>query len=331
MSMSNLIVDTGKLNKYADRISSVNSRINQLDYRLNSLYWQVGLLDLFKLIQADALTGYSWRLYRCQNYLIQTASDFNQVEQELDYDRFIEKVNALPNYSNGKVSFDNVAGFMEWLGGEWIDQDDTFGKLPMWMRESLKETIKELADELIVDSFSDYWEAAQNLFEGEYIEALKEIAGAIYEDDNFFKNLAPQFYVNSVFGMVEEYIEYAQDPSLINLLSIGWSGTVGSALETGGEAAWDIVKLIPGISDWYDERGVEDAGGAFNAIYTEGVRLIFGDDMADYCGSYYAENGGLFNGLVNGFGEIADYIGDACEDAGGIVGLWKSGWNSIFA
>lgn len=81
--MTDIKVDTYKLNQYAQRLSDVNSRINRLDGRLNSLYTQVGLLELWSLIQADALTGYSCRLLRCRAYLQQTASDFEAVEKQL--------------------------------------------------------------------------------------------------------------------------------------------------------------------------------------------------------------------------------------------------------
>jgi hypothetical protein len=43
----------------------------------------VGFLDLWDLMQADLLTGYSWRLARCANYLSDTASDFDGVEKDL--------------------------------------------------------------------------------------------------------------------------------------------------------------------------------------------------------------------------------------------------------
>ena len=81
--MADIIVDTYKLNQYAQRIADVNRRINRLDYRLNSLYSGVGLQGLWNLMQADALTCYSWRLLRCQSFLLQTASDFDKVEREL--------------------------------------------------------------------------------------------------------------------------------------------------------------------------------------------------------------------------------------------------------
>ncbi len=81
--MADIVVDTYKLNQYAQRIATVNSRISRLDRRLDSLYWRVGLQGLWNLMQADALTCYSWRLVRCQSYLEQTAADFESVEKVL--------------------------------------------------------------------------------------------------------------------------------------------------------------------------------------------------------------------------------------------------------
>lgn len=76
-------VDTYKLSNYASRIQDVNRRIRNLDYRLDSLYWKVGLLDLWNLMQADLLTSYSWRLLRCSSYLLDTARDFENAETTL--------------------------------------------------------------------------------------------------------------------------------------------------------------------------------------------------------------------------------------------------------
>ena len=76
-------VDTFKLREYASRIYAINRRISNLDGRLDSLYWRVGLLDLWNLMQADIMTGYSWRLSRAASYLNDTASDFDAIETEL--------------------------------------------------------------------------------------------------------------------------------------------------------------------------------------------------------------------------------------------------------
>lgn len=76
-------LDTYKLSNYAQRLWDVNRRITNLDRRMDSLYWQVGLLDLWNLMQADMLTGYSWRIQRCASYLNDTANDYNSVETNL--------------------------------------------------------------------------------------------------------------------------------------------------------------------------------------------------------------------------------------------------------
>ena len=81
--MPEVIVDTRKLRTYADRLSRVNRRIRKLDERLDKLYLEVGLRDLFNLIQADSLTGYNWRIVKCQDYMTKTATSFEQVEREL--------------------------------------------------------------------------------------------------------------------------------------------------------------------------------------------------------------------------------------------------------
>lgn len=74
-------VDTAKLKNYADRLERVNRRLSDLDRRLDSLYWRVGWLDLWNLMQADALTGYSWKIRKCKNYLAETAEDFELAER----------------------------------------------------------------------------------------------------------------------------------------------------------------------------------------------------------------------------------------------------------
>lgn len=99
--MADIIVDTYKLNQYAQRISAVNSRINGLDRRLDSLYTKVGLLGLWNLIQADALTCYCWRLNRCSSYLQETSTDFEWTEQELLRQDPV-------NFKDGNVGFANA-------------------------------------------------------------------------------------------------------------------------------------------------------------------------------------------------------------------------------
>lgn len=78
-----LALDPTSLHAYAQRVRDVNRRISGLDRRMDSLYWQVGFLDLWNLLQADLLTGYSWKLARCEAWLDRTADDFETAEQSL--------------------------------------------------------------------------------------------------------------------------------------------------------------------------------------------------------------------------------------------------------
>lgn len=118
--MAEAKVDTYKLTQYAQRLSRVNSRIANLDRRLDSLYWRVGLVGLWNLIIADSLTGYSWRLDRCKSYLEQTALEYDVVERYLSYS---DPLNFSEGSANGSL-FDHTNGynsdsetFRNFLGG----------------------------------------------------------------------------------------------------------------------------------------------------------------------------------------------------------------------
>ena len=78
-----ITVDTFKLRDYAQRIKTINNRVVTLDKRLDALYSQVGLQDLWNLLQANILMGYSWRLLRCSSYLKETAEDMEAIEKKL--------------------------------------------------------------------------------------------------------------------------------------------------------------------------------------------------------------------------------------------------------
>lgn len=79
-------VDPFRLRDYGIRLSNVNRRIVSLDGRMDRLYKKIGLRDLYSLLNllaADLGTGYSYKLSLCENYLNNTADDFDSVEKEL--------------------------------------------------------------------------------------------------------------------------------------------------------------------------------------------------------------------------------------------------------
>jgi len=73
-------LDISKLRIYSQRIQSVNTRLSKLDDRIDSLYWRIGLLDLWNLMRSDFNISWSYRLSKCASYLGDTATDFENVE-----------------------------------------------------------------------------------------------------------------------------------------------------------------------------------------------------------------------------------------------------------
>lgn len=83
--MEHILTSIYKLNDYSQKIDNVNSRISKLDNRLSSLYGKEGWVDLWNLIQSNALTEPCGILRKCRSYLQQTATDFQALEDNLTF------------------------------------------------------------------------------------------------------------------------------------------------------------------------------------------------------------------------------------------------------
>ena len=77
-------LDTNAMKDYAYRLERVNQRLSNLDGRIKNLYYQVGLTDILRILNADFSVGYNNTLKRCSNYLNETANDFEQVERNIE-------------------------------------------------------------------------------------------------------------------------------------------------------------------------------------------------------------------------------------------------------
>ena len=76
-------VDTDLLREYANRLAKLSSKINSVNKRMKTLYYNVGLVDLFNLIQADILANYNYKIDSCKNYLNNTANSFEEAERNI--------------------------------------------------------------------------------------------------------------------------------------------------------------------------------------------------------------------------------------------------------
>lgn len=74
--------DTGLMREYANRLRAVNGRLTSLDRDLDDLYWQVGLLDVYDILKANILAGYSPRIGLCQNYLNKAADALEDADRK---------------------------------------------------------------------------------------------------------------------------------------------------------------------------------------------------------------------------------------------------------
>lgn len=115
--MADIIVDTYKLDQYAQRLNKVNARLVQLDIRLDALYMRAGLLESWNLFRADARIYYNPRIKKCSLFLERVASDFISVEKLLsseDPANFIEKS---PSKDGWAEIFNKFIGQVGFLGG----------------------------------------------------------------------------------------------------------------------------------------------------------------------------------------------------------------------
>lgn len=83
-----IVINTITMKNYASQLSALSGRAKRLDSKMNSLYWHLGIdwhtiSNLGRLLKAEFILDYAYRLDKCVNYLNQTASDFEKVERDI--------------------------------------------------------------------------------------------------------------------------------------------------------------------------------------------------------------------------------------------------------
>lgn len=78
-----LKVNVDRLHYYAQRLESIKRRVNALNSQIDSLYWEVDLLDIRHVLKADILTSFSFRLNQNIHYLNTTARLLESNERKL--------------------------------------------------------------------------------------------------------------------------------------------------------------------------------------------------------------------------------------------------------
>jgi hypothetical protein len=74
--------DTGRLRDLQTRVTRINNKLRELDREMDTLYFQVGIIDLFTILTANYLTGGSASLTAAARWMGNTATALEQVENK---------------------------------------------------------------------------------------------------------------------------------------------------------------------------------------------------------------------------------------------------------
>lgn len=74
--------DPDVLERLADRLRNIQTRLMRLDSDMDTLYWQVGFLDLLDILHANLVTGGSPTLFLAECYLRNTATRISNAETQ---------------------------------------------------------------------------------------------------------------------------------------------------------------------------------------------------------------------------------------------------------
>jgi len=307
--MADIIVDTYKLDTYAQRLAAVNRRINNLDHKINSLYTKVGLLGLWNLMQADALTGYSWKLKRCQSYLEQTATDFESTERHLenvDLTKFSEFVGISYSFINvgpgGRLDslWDSIKEEISELPDDissagktlaWVEEH--YGKLPHWLTLGVDVVVPDsLKDAYILTSgilqgdltLEEGWDVAKNvLSKNTKLAVICETLDYTFEtgvarSEEMEKEIMAQLQEGDVVGAVLDGAE-----GFVDTIIGGSIEVIGDVTGTVVDDAIDNIPVVKGINmlteygtgllGWNEGEGYSVGGliGETTEIVSEGI------------------------------------------------------------
>lgn len=207
--------------------------------------------------------------------------------------------------------------------------------------ESLPKEQQMMIDKLIREAgLSDakkVYEIVNLIADGDYGGASQLLGKAGLDEyfKMFYDSVTGKMYSDFTFNWIDSTAEAVTEaylhPSFENIAQVGWNMTVKPTLETCGDYIWDGLTVgditlfpgvanIPGLSDFYVEHGAHDAASMGNVALTELYRILGGDDAADYVQSYYADHGGVFQGVYDGVVEIGSFVVDQAVN----------GWHSLF-
>lgn len=168
--------------------------------------------------------------------------------------------------------------------------------------------------------------ASGELSSDNWVGKLQEMTGGTLGldglEETYYKNLIGDTAGNAV-NIVKDM--YSGNPDygyeMNELGQMAWNLGPGAVIETGMDTAYDVVKNIPIIGDYYADKGVEDGEGAIGSMIGDITYMVTGDNEAAAAdANYYKEHGGIAKGVVDGVVDIGSFVGEKIGTA----------WHSFF-
>ncbi len=157
--MSRVTLDLYKCTNYTGQLHQMNRRIQELDKALYDLYDEIGWGNHKYLRRADGIVSYSGKLQRCGNYLSDTASSFQKLQDEL----YLSDISELAQYkgkSSWKIS-DTVNAGIGTVGSilnnfSNLFNESTIGTSPSKVWSQVGKGYVDIFKELIGDKVTKY-------------------------------------------------------------------------------------------------------------------------------------------------------------------------------
>lgn len=215
-----------------------------------------------------------------------------------------------------------IGAISKMTGVDAAGAKDILGKVMKGDYEGVLDTVADKGIDWVAGALSG--DLGSDTWVGQLEEATGGTLGLAGLEKSFGKNV-----LGSTLGNAKNIVKdmYFGDGNpayeLEQLGEMAWNSGAGSVIKTTSDAAYNVVKNIPGIGDYYAEKGVTDGEGAIGSIIGDITLMVTGDSQAAAADqNYYKDHGGIAKGVVDGVVDIGSYVADR------IGTLWHSGARS---
>ena len=215
-----------------------------------------------------------------------------------------------------------IGAISKMTGVDAAGAKDILGKVMKGDYEGVLDTVADKGIDWVAGALSG--DLGSDTWVGQLEEATGGTLGLAGLEKSFGKNV-----LGSTLGNAKNIVKdmYFGDGNpayeLEQLGEMAWNSGAGSVIKTTSDAAYNVVKNIPGIGDYYAEKGVTDGEGAIGSIIGDITLMVTGDSEAAAADqNYYKDHGGIAKGVVDGVVDIGSYVADR------IGTQWHSGARS---